>query len=69
MTHTGLPVATCDMGVPKEVRKAIIGNKPDDMDRRYGIADLQNINVVKEIMSRRTTAKTTAVESCDLLSA
>lgn len=58
-----------DEGIPKEVRKAVIGHKTDDMDRRYGIVDLQNINVVKEIMSRKTTAKTTAVESYDSLSA
>jgi hypothetical protein len=39
------------------------------MDRRYGLVDLHDVNMVKEVMSRKATAKTTAGFSERLLGA
>jgi hypothetical protein len=52
-------------GIPRPLRKKIIGHKTDSMDERYGIVDIEDAKAVREIMSRKygkTTAKTTASE-------
>jgi integrase len=52
-------------GVPRPLRKKIIGHKTDSMDERYGIVYLEDAKAVREVMSRRfeeTTAKTTTVK-------
>jgi hypothetical protein len=51
-------------GIPRPLRKKIIGHKTDSMDEGYGIVDIEDAKAVREIMSRRfattiTTAKTT----------
>lgn len=50
-------------GIPRSMRKKVMGHKTDSMDERYGIVDFEDAELVKQIMSRRgqTTAKTTAV--------
>ena len=55
-------------GIPRPLRKKIIGHKTDSMDERYRIVDIEDAKAVREIMSRRfadttTTAKTTASKS------
>jgi integrase len=50
-------------GIPRPLRKKIIGHKTDSMDERYGIVDIEDAKAVKEVMSkkfRKTTAKATA---------
>jgi integrase len=52
-------------GIPRPLRKKIIGHRTDSMDERYGIVDIEDAKAVREIMSRKfgegqTTAKTTA---------
>jgi integrase len=50
-------------GIPRPLRKKIIGHRTDSMDERYGIVDIEDAKAVREIMSKkygRTTAKTTA---------
>ena len=49
-------------GIPRPLRKKIIGHKTDSMDERYGIVDIEDAKAVREIMSKKygnTTAKTT----------
>jgi integrase len=47
-------------GVPRPLRKKIIGHKTDSMDERYGIVDIEDARAVQEIMGRKfkTSAKT-----------
>ncbi|MGI9075383.1 MAG: tyrosine-type recombinase/integrase [Bryobacteraceae bacterium] len=40
-------------GVSQKLRMEVIGHTTDHMDRRYGIVDLHDVNVVKEIMARK----------------
>lgn len=52
-------------GIPRPLRKKIIGHKTDSMDESYGIVDIEDAKAVRESMSRRfaattTNAKTTA---------
>jgi hypothetical protein len=50
-------------GIPRPLRKKIIGHKTDSMDERYGIVDIEDAKAVREIMSRKyakTTSRTTA---------
>ena len=49
-------------GIPQAVRMKIMGHKTDAMDRRYGIVDLADVNLVRTKMNNRTTAETTAAE-------
>jgi integrase len=52
-------------GIPRPLRKKIIGHKTDSMDERYGIVDIEDAKALRDIMSRKfgkTTAKTTASE-------
>jgi integrase len=64
--HDSRPSASRNMrneGIPRPLRKKIIGHKTDSMDERYGIVDIEDAKAVREIMSKkfgRTTTKTTA---------
>jgi integrase len=51
-----------DMGVPQGIRMGIMGHQTPSMDRRYGIVDRTDLDVVRELYARKrlTTAKTTA---------
>ena len=40
-------------GVPQVVRMKISGHKTDSMERRYNIADLEDLNIARELMERR----------------
>lgn len=47
-------------GIPRPLRKKIIGHKTDSMDERYGIVDIEDAKAVREITSKKygnTTAK------------
>jgi len=52
-----------NQGIPRPLRKKIIGHKTDSMDERYGIADIEDAKAVREIMSRRFAATTTAAKT------
>lgn len=50
-----------DLGVPQPIRMTIMGHQTDSMDRRYGIVDRTDLDVVRELYAKKqTTAKTTA---------
>jgi integrase len=40
-------------GIPRPLRKKIIGHKTDSMDERYGIVDIEDAKAVREIMSKK----------------
>jgi integrase len=48
--------------IPQAVRMRVMGHKTDAMDRRYGIVDLADVELVRERMGFRTTAKTTTAK-------
>lgn len=49
-------------GIPRPLRKKIIGHKTDSMDERCGIVDTEDAKAVREIMSRRFVATTTTAK-------
>jgi integrase len=52
-----------DTGVPKELRKSMLGWKTDSMEERYGIADnLRHAEEIRAILAAKTTAETTAAQ-------
>lgn len=40
-------------GIPRPLRKKIIGHKTDAMDERYGIVDIEDAKAVRETMNQR----------------
>jgi integrase len=48
-------------GVPQVVRMKISGHKTDSMERRYNIADLEDLNIARELMERRAPGVTNSV--------
>ena len=42
-----------DAGLPQSLRMRIMGHKTASMDRRYGIVDLTDIQIAREMMSKR----------------
>jgi integrase len=51
-----------DIGVPQPIRMAIMGHRTTSMDRRYGIVDRTDLDVVRELHNRKRAAETTASE-------
>lgn len=50
-----------DLGVPQPIRMTIMGHQTDSMDRRYGIVDRTDLDVVRELYAKKqTTAKITS---------
>jgi integrase len=49
-----------DLGVPQPIRMSIMGHRTPSMDRRYGIVDRTDLDVVRELHARKQAAKTTA---------
>jgi integrase len=43
-----------DMGVPQGIRMGIMGHQTPSMDRRYGIVDRTDLDVVRELYKRHT---------------
>jgi integrase len=46
-----------DAGLPQSLRMRIMGHKTASMDRRYGIVDLTDIQIAREMMSKRQAQK------------
>lgn len=46
-------------GVPQVIRMKISGHKTDSMERRYNIADLEDLNIARELMERRAAESVT----------
>jgi integrase len=49
-----------DIGVPRPIRLSIMGHETDSMDKRYGIVDRTDMDIVRELHRRKQQEKTTA---------
>ena len=46
-----------DAGLPQGIRMRIMGHKTTAMDRRYGIVDLSDIQIARDLMSKKSGPK------------
>lgn len=61
MRQTGMLTAVRNMrrdGVPRVVRMRISGHKTDAMERRYNIADDEDLTLAKQAMENRVRRET-----------
>ena len=42
-----------DAGLPQPMRMKIMGHKTASMDRRYGIVDLTDIQIARELLAKK----------------